>query len=166
MFSDEVKKPEFAGGVTLQDGSCGGQWRYPRNCLLENGTCEYAIQWTYKGRKVIRLCSTFHYMFPSHARRKPDRSASFSRQNQYYGNSSLQDLITFVISTTHTNLWTGVGFSDDRSMVRKNTFVSFRLLCINYMKEKYVYDVKKDFGACGMRRKYNIETVYSFILYY
>jgi len=52
---DEVKKPEFAGGVASQDGTCGGQWRYPRNCLPENGTCEYAIQWTYKGKKVIYL---------------------------------------------------------------------------------------------------------------
>jgi len=52
-ISDEVKKPEFAGGVTLQDGSCGGQWRYPRNCLPGNGTCEYSVQWTYKGKKVI-----------------------------------------------------------------------------------------------------------------
>lgn len=54
-ISDEVKKPEFAGGVTLEDGRCGGQWRYPRNCSPENGTCEYAIQWTYRGKKVICL---------------------------------------------------------------------------------------------------------------
>lgn len=53
--SEETKKPEFAGGVTLEDGRCGGQWRYPRNCSPENGTCEYAIEWTYKGKKVICL---------------------------------------------------------------------------------------------------------------
>ncbi|XP_032671335.1 uncharacterized protein LOC116844219 isoform X3 [Odontomachus brunneus] len=76
-FFDEAKKPEFAGGAKLEDGSCGGQWRYPKNCSPENGTCEYTIQWTYKGRK---------------------------------------DLITFVISTTNINTWTGVGFSDDDSM--------------------------------------------------
>ncbi|XP_067212529.1 uncharacterized protein [Linepithema humile] len=52
-FFDEAKKPEFTGGATLQDGRCGGKWRYPRNCSPENGTCEYAIQWTYKGRKDL-----------------------------------------------------------------------------------------------------------------
>jgi len=53
--SDEVKRPEFAGGVVSQDGICGGQWRYPRNCSPENNTCEYAIQWIYKDKTVIFL---------------------------------------------------------------------------------------------------------------
>lgn len=73
--SDETKKPEFAGGVTLQDGRCGGQWRYPRNCSPENGTCEYAIEWTYKGKKVI--CLIFfprHFRFHARERTKPGSS--------------------------------------------------------------------------------------------
>lgn len=36
---------------------------------------------------------------------------------------SLQDQLSFVISTTNTNTWTGVGFSDDEKMV-----------CINIIK--------------------------------
>jgi len=86
---DEVKKPEFAGGVTLRDGSCGGQWRYPRNCLPENGTCEYAIQWTYKGKKVICLvpmCSLY-----AKARRKPSPSPTkpISRKFFFAGSDNI-----------------------------------------------------------------------------
>ncbi|XP_018044703.1 PREDICTED: uncharacterized protein LOC108684748 isoform X3 [Atta colombica] len=85
-FFDEVKRPEFAGGVVSQDGICGGQWRYPRNCSPENNTCEYAIQWIYKDKT---------------------------------------DLITFVISTTNTNTWTGVGFSDDNNMSQTDAILGW-----------------------------------------
>lgn len=35
-------------------------------------------------------------------------------------NTCPQDQINFVISTTNTNTWTGVGFSEDEIMVRDN----------------------------------------------
>lgn len=41
--------------------------------------------------------------------------------------STRTDYITFTISTKHTDLWTGVGFSDDHKMVRKR-FLKINLL--------------------------------------
>lgn len=41
-----------SGDTNTQSGSCTGEWHYPRHCVPENGTCEYTIQWTYKGKKV------------------------------------------------------------------------------------------------------------------
>lgn len=38
--------------------------------------------------------------------------------------STRTDYITFTISTTHTDLWTGVGFSDDHKMVRDCMFAN------------------------------------------
>ncbi|XP_020710533.2 uncharacterized protein LOC105690351 isoform X4 [Athalia rosae] len=49
-FFDENKK-ESGGHIPLEGGVCGGEWRYPRHCSLENGTCEYAARWVYKAKK-------------------------------------------------------------------------------------------------------------------
>lgn len=55
IFSDEKKKQEMINedGVPMPISNCSGEWHYPRHCSSINGTCEYSIQWTYKGRKVI-----------------------------------------------------------------------------------------------------------------
>lgn len=55
IFSDEKKKQEMISedGVSMPISNCSGEWHYPKHCSSINGTCEYSIQWTYKGRKVI-----------------------------------------------------------------------------------------------------------------
>lgn len=55
IFSDEKKKQEMTsdGDVMAPTANCNGEWHYPRHCSPANGSCEYSIQWTYKGRKVI-----------------------------------------------------------------------------------------------------------------
>ncbi|XP_015589186.1 uncharacterized protein LOC107264912 isoform X5 [Cephus cinctus] len=46
----EEKKKESGGQTPLQGGGCGGEWRYPRKCSVENDTCEYSVQWIYKSK--------------------------------------------------------------------------------------------------------------------
>lgn len=41
------------GDALAPTSNCSGEWHYPRHCSPANGTCEYSIQWTYKGRKVF-----------------------------------------------------------------------------------------------------------------
>ncbi|XP_063986475.1 uncharacterized protein LOC135167306 isoform X4 [Diachasmimorpha longicaudata] len=51
-FFVEKNKQEFGGhNSLLESGKCGGEWRHPRNCVVENATCDYYIRWIYRAKK-------------------------------------------------------------------------------------------------------------------
>ncbi|XP_044004188.1 uncharacterized protein LOC122849534 isoform X2 [Aphidius gifuensis] len=52
-FFDEKNKEKFGGDKEEEaiKKKCSGEWRYPRHCSIENATCDYYIEWTYKTRK-------------------------------------------------------------------------------------------------------------------
>ncbi|XP_011304323.1 uncharacterized protein [Fopius arisanus] len=51
-FFEEKNKEEFGGhNSLLESGKCGGEWRHPRNCAVENATCDYYIRWIYRAKK-------------------------------------------------------------------------------------------------------------------
>lgn len=37
---------------------CGGEWKYPRNCNIENATCEYTAKWEVPKKDEIRFTIT------------------------------------------------------------------------------------------------------------
>ena len=65
-YADEKGKAETGGGMTLEGGGCGGEWRYPRHCSPVNHTCDYQIKWLYKSRKVhfVLVNCIFQKLFP------------------------------------------------------------------------------------------------------
>ncbi|KAM3958019.1 LOW QUALITY PROTEIN: DOMON-like domain-containing protein nahoda [Aphomia sociella] len=49
-FFEEEKKSIYGGVLPLED-KCGGQWKYPTNCNMQNNSCEYYASWEYLGQK-------------------------------------------------------------------------------------------------------------------
>lgn len=82
LFPEEKKKNTIGEVIDEKSGStstvCNGEFKVPRNCKIENKTCEYAAQWQF-----------------------------YPRKNE----------IKFTIVTSHTDTWTGIGFSNDEKMV-------------------------------------------------
>lgn len=98
--------PAGAGATsdTAQNTDCGGEWKIPKDCNPDNYTCEYSARWELIPRKdEIRLVLQLPLVYQT----------------------LTDNFDSFTITTSHTDTWTGIGFSNDEKMSQTDAILGW-----------------------------------------